>query len=115
MRSLLLIFALLLSACSNKRVAEYHVPDDNVFSNYTVLEVWIESSKPPEGYRLVVKSKGKHVDQEPRIVVEGFNYEKDYRGIAGDSNVLTEYWSITEPFPDSLNLSRGNSSLTVKK
>jgi len=91
-------------------IAEYSVPDNAKLGPYQLVEVWIE-----DGRRLVVRLKGPHVDDEPRVNVRGLT-DRDYLSIWSERNGPPyEVWFAPDPIPDTLFLERESKSIELHR
>lgn len=94
-------------------VAEYSIPFDATLGPYRPVEVWIESGSQSSHKLLVVRLKGPHVDQEPRVQVADLT-ESDYRAIWSEPNGPPyEVWAAPDPVPDKLTLEREGMKITL--
>jgi hypothetical protein len=96
-------------------VATFDVPADAVLGEYRVLETWVERHPASGEDRLVVRLKGPHVDQEPRVRVAGLD-DLHYRDIWSERNGPPyEVWLAPNPLPDVLTLQRGGKQVQVRR
>ena len=91
-------------------IAEYRVPKNAILGPYQPLEVWIEDDR-----KLVVRLKGPHVDDEPRVSIRGLA-DGDYLAIWSERNGPPyEVWLAPDPIPDTLFLERDSGSIELHR
>ena len=96
-------------------VAGFDVPPDTNLGEYRLLETWVERHPDSGEQRLVVRLKGPHVDQEPRLRIAGLD-DLQYRGIWSERNGPPyEVWVAPSPLPAVLTLSRGDKEVEVRR
>ena len=80
-------------------VASFVVPEDPDLGEYRLIEAWVERHAASGEQRLVVRLKGPHVDQEPRVRIAGFD-DLQYRNIWSerDGSPYEVGW-LPAPFP----------------
>lgn len=95
-------------------IAQYNVPSNAQLGKYTVKQIWIERHRSSGEDRLVVRLKGPHVDSEPRVNVDGLDYDEDYRSIWSErGGPPYEVWLAPSPLRDPLVLSREKQALEL--
>jgi hypothetical protein len=96
-------------------VAGFDVPADADLGEYRLLETWVERHPDSGEERLVVRLKGPHVDQEPRVRIAGLD-DLQYRSIWSERNGPPyEVWLAPSPLPDVLKFQRGDKAVEVRR
>jgi hypothetical protein len=96
-------------------VAGFDLPADADLGEYRLLETWVERHPDSGEQRLVVRLKGPHVDQEPRVRIVGLN-DLQYRSIWSERNGPPyEVWHAPSPLPDALRFHRGAKEVEVRR
>jgi hypothetical protein len=96
-------------------IAEYVVPADADLGRYQVIESWVEVAQRSSERQIVARLKGPHVDQEPRVRIEGFD-DSHYRGIWSKPNGPPyEVWAAPDPLPGVLVIEREGKRIELRK
>lgn len=92
---------------------EYAVPRDSELGDYSVLEVWCELDHESGEEQLIVRLKGPHHGEEPRVEItepEGMLYRSIWSQRGGPPY---EVCAAPVPLPDELKLRRGNMEIEL--
>jgi hypothetical protein len=96
-------------------VAEYVVPKAADLGRYRVIESWVETSPRSGDRQLVVRLKGPHVDEEPRVRVVGAD-DSRYRGLWSERDGPPyEMWSVSDPLPEVIGLERESRRIELRR
>lgn len=96
-------------------VAAFDVPADADLGVYRLLETWVERDPASGEQQLVVRLKGPHVDQEPRVRIRGLE-DVQYRRIWSERDGPPyEVWLAPSPLPDVLKFYRGDKEVEVHR
>jgi hypothetical protein len=96
-------------------VAGFDVPADADLGDYQLLETWVERDPASGEQQLVVRLKGPHVDQEPRVRIRGLE-DVQYRRIWSERDGPPyEVWLAPNPLPDVLKFHRGDKEVEVRR
>ncbi|QDS98276.1 hypothetical protein HG15A2_15490 [Adhaeretor mobilis] len=93
--------------------AKYAVPRDSELGDYSVLETWCEIDNESGEEQIVVRLKGPHHGEEPRVKIiepEGMLYRSVWSQRDGPPY---EVWAAPVPLPDVLKLRRGNMEIEL--
>ena len=96
-------------------VAGFDIPAEADLGDYRLLETWVERDPASSELQLVVRLKGPHVDDEPRVRIRGIE-DSHYRRIWSERNGPPyEVWLAPIPIPDVLKIYRDDKEVEVRR